>query len=673
MAHSPSPTEPLNPPLRLRGNTRLRSLRELMFRHVVLIAALQILLGFGIARLLLYPQLEGLQIEMNATLAGNVGQVTQKAVMRTMVAVRAAARQLIATPERSGPLAQATLAQLADGHEAAESAYILDRHGRVTAVAHSLNAPVAGGNGERMGLDLSQSEVFKATDKSDLRISPIFLSAISDQPTIAVTAPLNEGALLVMEINLSRLVQKQGEVQAYHGVQVLIIDGRGQILADSAGNKSSQSSMMGVDALQAIESKSATVVSIDEARWLVSASDVWVDRLDWRVLVMRPEALVYGPITTIVLMTALTTGVVLALTFVVLYLVTRRIADSTEILSQNAHALQSGNIPAVRALVAREFAEVDENLRSMALTLIHRENLLKQTNLLLEQRVQERTSHLQVANAEIEQTVRKLESTQNELVQAGKMAALGSMVAGISHELNTPVGNARLTASTLVHTAQSMQDLLDGGKVSRMEIMRCTEAMREGAQLIDRSLERAADIVRSFKQVAVDQTSNRRRTFLLHEVIHENHVLLSPRLAKAGVAVNVQCPTDLEMNGYPGVLGQVLTNLMENAILHGYGGLPGGSIDIDAQTLGADEVRLQVRDYGKGIAADSISRVFDPFFTTRLGQGGSGLGLSIVYSLITHSLAGKVSVSSEHGQGTVFTLDLPVHAPVTDLDEKSMG
>jgi signal transduction histidine kinase len=127
------------------------------------------------------------------------------------------------------------------------------------------------------------------------------------------------------------------------------------------------------------------------------------------------------------------------------------------------------------------------------------------------------------------------------------------------------------------------------------------------------------------------------------------------------------------MNGYPGVLGQVLTNLMENAILHGYGGLPGGSIDIDAQTLGADEVRLQVRDYGKGIAADSISRVFDPFFTTRLGQGGSGLGLSIVYSLITHSLAGKVSVSSEHGQGTVFTLDLPVHAPVTDLDEKSMG
>ena len=650
----------------------LPGLRQLMFRRVALIAVLQVLLGFAISRMILYPQLEGLQTEMNATLADNIGQSTQSALLRTMASVRAAARQLSMHPGAGGTLAQSTIAQLADGHEAAESAYILDRQGHVYMVAHSLNDPAHTESGDRMGLDLSQSDVFKAADKDDLRISPIFLSAVTDQSTIAVTSPLAGGALLVMEISLSRLVQKHGETDAAHGVQVLIIDGRGQIIADSKGTMARQSSMMGVDAVRAMASKSATAITMDDTQWLVSASDVRVGKLDWRVLVMRPQSQVYGPIMTIVLLTTLTTGLILTLTFVVLYLFTLRIARATEMLSDNARALQEGRIPEQQPLVARELSDVDDSLRAMALTLIQRENLLKQSNVLLEQRVQERTSHLQAANAEIEQTVHKLESTQNELVQSGKMAALGAMVAGIAHELNTPVGNARLAASTLLETARRMHQMMDGGKVSRSEIMACTDAVREGAQLIDRSLERASDLVRSFKQVAVDQTSNRRRKFFLDEVIHENQVLLSPRLSMAGIKVQVQSPPQVEMNGYPGVVGQVLTNLMENAMLHGYGGASGGAIDIAVELRGTDWIRMQVRDYGRGIDADSISRVFDPFFTTRLGQGGSGLGLSIVYSLITRSLSGRVSVESVHGQGTVFTVDLPVNAPALDEDDPSV-
>lgn len=645
------------------------SLRQVMWRRVVFIALLQVLLGFGIARLLLYPKLEGLQTQLNATLADNVGQATQGQLMRTLVAARAAARQLLQVRAQDGALVQATLEQLADGHEAAESAYILDSRGRVTAVAHSSSAQASSGNGERLGLDLSQSEVFKAAGRKDFRISSVFLSAISDQPTIAVTAPLVDGAMLVMEISLSRLVKRDGNAETSQGVAVLIIDGRGQILADSLGSKARQSSMLGVEALRAMDGKAAAVISMDDADWLVSVSDVWTDTLDWRVLVMRPQTLVFAPITAIVLLTAVSTGFILTLTFVVLHLITRRIARATEMLSENAHALQAGKIPERRPLVARELVDVDESLRSMASTLIQRENLLKQANALLEQRVQERTSHLQAANMEIESTLKKLEATQNELIQAGKMAALGAMVAGISHELNTPVGNARLTASTLVDAARGMQEMVGSGKVSRSEILRTTEAIHEGAQLIDRSLERASDIVRSFKQVAVDQTSNRRRSFFLDEVIHENQVLLSPRLSKAGITVQVQSPPQLEMVGYPGVVGQVLTNLLENAMVHGYSGTSGGTVDVVATPSDHNFVRLQIRDYGKGIAAESLSRVFDPFFTTRLGQGGSGLGLSIVYTMITRTLGGKVSVESLQGQGTVFTLDLPVVAPVLPDDE----
>lgn len=267
--------------------------------------------------------------------------------------------------------------------------------------------------------------------------------------------------------------------------------------------------------------------------------------------------------------------------------------------------------------------------------------------------------------------MQQLASTQSELVQAGKMSALGSMVAGIAHEMNTPVGNARLVATTLKDTAQQLQRELSSGKMSRTQLQGAIESVSSGADLIDRSLERAADLVQSFKQVAVDQTSNRRRSFAVQDVIHENQVLLAPRLRGAGAVVQVVAPGDkLFMSSYPGALGQVVTNLIENALVHAYGDQGGGRIDVVVEPVPDDAVQVQVRDYGRGIPPESLAKVFDPFFTTRLGQGGSGLGLSIVYGLVTRTLGGRVSVDSVPGQGATFTLVLPVNGP-THADEAS--
>jgi signal transduction histidine kinase len=229
--------------------------------------------------------------------------------------------------------------------------------------------------------------------------------------------------------------------------------------------------------------------------------------------------------------------------------------------------------------------------------------------------------------------------------------------------MNTPVGNARLAATSLVYRAQELRTILEGGKVSRNEIIRCAVDLGEGASLIDKSLERAADLVRSFKQVAVDQSSNRYRRFLLDEIIHENQVLLSPRLSNAHMVLNTQVPEKLEMSGYPGDIGQVLTNLIENAMLHGYAEASGGEIFIDVVLLAPQRVRIEVRDRGCGIPEASLGRIFDPFFTSRMGQGGSGLGLAIVYKLVTQSLAGSIVVASVVGVGTTFTVELPLHLP----------
>jgi len=299
----------------------------------------------------------------------------------------------------------------------------------------------------------------------------------------------------------------------------------------------------------------------------------------------------------------------------------------------------------------------------MAHNLLQRETLLKQSNAVLEARVQERTQHLLQANAELEAAMHQLQATQAELVQAGKMAALGSMVAGVAHEMNTPIGNARLAASSMVFMAQQLREIVGSGKVTRADITRCTQDFEDGAALIDKSLERAADLVRSFKQVAVDQSSNRYRSFVLNEIIHENQILLSPRLSRENVVLTTRAPDTVEMSGYPGAIGQVLTNLIENAVVHGYAHARGGEIWIDVERIGAERVRIAVRDRGCGIPQANLGRIFDPFFTSRMGQGGSGLGLAIVYKLVTQSLAGSITVASAEGQGTTFTVELPLRAP----------
>jgi len=294
-----------------------------------------------------------------------------------------------------------------------------------------------------------------------------------------------------------------------------------------------------------------------------------------------------------------------------------------------------------------------------------REAMLKQSNDLLEAKVAQRTEHLQALNAELDLALQHLKETQQELVQAGKMAALGAMVAGVAHELNTPLGNARLVATSLAERAQHLQTVLDSGQISRKDITQRVRDFQEGAALIDGSLERAADLVQSFKQVAADQASSQRRSYLLDEVIREHHVLLSHRLRQADVRVQVRSPQHFEMYGYPGALGQVLTSLIENAMVHGYAGAPGRVIAVEARALGEGLVRITVSDQGCGIAAELLGRVFDPFFTSRMGQGGCGLGLSMVYGLVTRTLGGKISVESMLGAGTTFTVELPVNAPET--------
>jgi PAS domain S-box-containing protein len=296
------------------------------------------------------------------------------------------------------------------------------------------------------------------------------------------------------------------------------------------------------------------------------------------------------------------------------------------------------------------------------------ENEILELNANLEHRVEERTEELQKANKELAATLTTLNLAQEELVRSEKLAALGSLVAGIAHELNTPIGNSLMVASTLVDRTRSFSQVYANG-LKRSTLESYIEDSAKAGDILVRNLYRAADLVTSFKQVAVDQTSSQRRVFLLSEVASEIILTLSPTLKKTSVNVMQDIPDSIRMDSYPGPLGQIINNLVNNALLHGFDGRNSGTITISAQPIADDWVELSIKDDGVGIPAANMSRIFDPFFTTKLGAGGSGLGLNITHNLVTNLLGGRIQVQSEVGIGTSFIISLPTTAPLRDHSE----
>jgi signal transduction histidine kinase len=253
----------------------------------------------------------------------------------------------------------------------------------------------------------------------------------------------------------------------------------------------------------------------------------------------------------------------------------------------------------------------------------------------------------------------QLKDTQAQLVAQEKLAALGSLVAGVAHELNTPIGNSLLMASTLQEKTADIGKNFEAGAIKKSDLGSFIGAAKEAASLIMRSLMAAADLVNSFKQVAVDQASAHRRPFELDVAVHEITATMMNQVRKAGHVLETDIPAGIKLHSYPGPFGQVLINFMNNAMLHAFE-QPGGTMRLVARLHEPGRVLIEFSDNGRGIPKEHLPRIFDPFFTTKMGQGGSGLGLNIAYNITTSLLEGSIRVDSTPGGGTRFTLDLPL-------------
>lgn len=307
-----------------------------------------------------------------------------------------------------------------------------------------------------------------------------------------------------------------------------------------------------------------------------------------------------------------------------------------------------------RTLVLFTYFDITERRRA--------QEEIQNLNAELEARVSRRTADLERTNQELSLTLASLKTTKDQLVQSEKMAALGALVAGVAHELNTPIGNGLTVASSLHYRVEQFDALMKQG-LKRSDLHGFLEDTRQAADILTRNLSRAGALVTSFKQVAVDQASSQRRRFFLSVLVSEILLTLSPTLRKLACSVSVDIADPLQMDSYPGPLGQVLTNLINNALVHGFPDNQAGTIAITAHLEDGDRLVLQVQDNGLGIQKADLPHIFEPFFTTRMGLGGSGLGLHIVHNLMTSVLGGSIDAHSEPGHGARFRLTLPRTAP----------
>ena len=284
----------------------------------------------------------------------------------------------------------------------------------------------------------------------------------------------------------------------------------------------------------------------------------------------------------------------------------------------------------------------------------------------LEARVAERTRVAEQARERAEQALVDLRAAQQDLLRAEKLSALGQLVSGVAHEVNTPLGVAVTASSHLTHAVRSMRGRLQQGALGRREFEQFMGSAEEASELVQRNLERAAELIRSFKQVSVDRSSDGRREFDLAVFLADLTASLRLLWKRRPLSLQIDCAEGLMLDSFPGALGQVLTNLVQNALLHAFREDEPGVMRIAAQRLDGGRIGITFSDNGRGMQDADRLRAFEPFFTTRRGSGGTGLGLHIVHSLVCDKLGGRIRLSSQPGQGTRLEIELPARAPGRD-------
>jgi len=267
-------------------------------------------------------------------------------------------------------------------------------------------------------------------------------------------------------------------------------------------------------------------------------------------------------------------------------------------------------------------------------------------------------SMLEKKNFALTESLEQLNVAQNHLVESKKMASLGNLVAGVAHEINTPIGTAITAVSHLFDTTNTLKNDISQNNLTKTQLTKFIEDLENSTALISSNLSRSADLVNSFKQVAVDQSDKHLRFYKVKKYIDEILMTINPLIKNTHYTINLECDDAIEVWGDPSDLAQIITNFVMNSLKHGFENTEQGNINIEV-TYGNCGVLLNYKDSGHGISSEHLDKLYEPFFTTKRGSGNSGLGMHIVYNLVTQSLKGTIECFSEINKGTQFIIKFP--------------
>lgn len=315
------------------------------------------------------------------------------------------------------------------------------------------------------------------------------------------------------------------------------------------------------------------------------------------------------------------------------------------------------------AMLEQDVAHKTSSLSQVLLDLERRKNELEQRQDKLMREIRQRQIievDLREANGRLQSSLTALEQAQSQLLESEKMASLGGLVAGITHDVSTPLGISITAATFLRDQMQTMNTALDDRTLTQNQLQDFLAAGSDAMQLLENNLARAADLIGSFKQVAVDQTSESVREFNLKKYLQDVIQSLRPRWKNTQHQIELDCDEQINIVAPAGAFAQIFTNLMVNSLFHGFESQAKGQIRIVVTALNDNQLEFTYSDNGKGLTNEQMEKLFDPFFTTKRQQGGSGLGTHIIRNLVTQTLHGQITASSEVGKGLTYKFVIPV-------------
>lgn len=511
-----------------------------------------------------------------------------------------------------------------------------------------------------IGTDYSNQDFIRNIPKvGDIYWTGVSISSDNGQP-MAYISKRFEQYVVVIRLNLKDIGKFIENFQMSKGSEIVVTDSSGIYLINEDPSLVNSRSY---DAY--IKNGSEEVITKYKDKYYIP----YVSRIHeqgWLIIVYQSINDFLMP--TVIMLTAFLL-VAIVLIFVINGLNFRSLNHITEdltLLEQQALKISEGNydLSPIQSryveikMLSQSFQTLIENIRLRERDIEKQSQHIMRLNEGLEKQVMQRTKQLEEANGELSEAYDHLKEAQNLIVQNEKLAALGQMVSGVAHELNTPIGNA-YTASTFIRRlSKDLHEKVTDNQIKKSEFIEMIREVDTGADIIFRNLQAASDLILNFKQISADHQHMEWRIFNLHEVLKNIMISFGIDFRNAGIEIDLICKEDLSLKSYPGAVVHIVSNLLRNALIHGFEGRTSGHIRIEVIEF-SDMITLIIQDDGVGMSESVRNQIYDPFYTTKRSKGGTGLGLNIVHNMITNVLMGSINCTSTVGMGTEFRIQMP--------------